>query len=82
MRCCPRQRVIGGDDERERIVPQPFAVELRIWDRRERDDREFRAAVAHQVVSRFGVDERDVEFDIGESCENAFSIGASRCRPT
>ena len=77
-----RERMIGGDGERERVVPQPFAAELRFRQRRECHHREFRATAAHQLVRRFGVDELDVEFDVVKRWENAFSTGARRCRPT
>jgi hypothetical protein len=64
-----------GDGERERIVPQPFALQLRFRLRRQRNDRELRAAVAYQFMCGFGVDELDVELDISESLGERFEYG-------
>ena len=47
-------------------------LQLRFGQRRQRDDSQFRAAAAHQFVSGLGVDELDVEFDIGEALGERF----------
>ena len=70
--------VVCRADERERIAPQMFAVQLWIRDGRQRDDGEFGSAVADEFVRGFGVDELDVQFDVGEALRKCFQ---HRCQP-